>query len=294
MSGKYSNNMGAKMKIETTAEQMLFATIKIETFHPGGSSSGTGFYFKSSYGDNEFPCIVTNKHVVEGGKGGRLIFTKEGENGQPAIGNGFTLDISPQEWIHMWYGHPDPAIDIAITPMAPIIRYLQNNHGIRPYFSVVDSSIIPTEEQLSQLNVMESVTFVGYPNGLWDTKNLIPIMRKGTTATPIALDFEGEPKFLIDASVFGGSSGSPVFVLDHGLHVLRDGSARVGSRLYFLGVIAAVYQRTDHNAVIPIPIPSQFQAGVTVNQMIDLGIVFKARTVVETIESFVKLNPPGV
>ena len=40
----------------------------------------------------------------------------------------------------------------------------------------------------------------------------MPILRRGTTATPIALNFEGRPEFLIDAAVYPGSSGSPVFV----------------------------------------------------------------------------------
>jgi hypothetical protein len=36
--------------------------------------------------------------------------------------------------------------------------------------------------------------------------------RRGMTATPPQLDYCGRPTFLIDASVFGGSSGSPVFL----------------------------------------------------------------------------------
>ncbi|MFT3756084.1 MAG: hypothetical protein QM769_09065 [Pseudoxanthomonas sp.] len=79
--------------------------------------------------------------------------------------------------------------------------------------------MIPTPQQVTKLDAAESVTFISYPNGVWDSKNLLPVARRGTTASPIEVDFEGTPRFLIDASVFGGSSGSPAFILnrmDHG------------------------------------------------------------------------------
>jgi hypothetical protein len=74
------------------------------------------------------------------------------------------------------------------------------------------------------------VTFIGYPNGIWDSKNLLPVVMRGTTASPIEVDFEGTPRFLIDASVFGGSSGSPVFILNQGTYSMKDGGVAVGSR----------------------------------------------------------------
>lgn len=76
--------------------------------------------------------------------------------------------------------------------------------------------MIPNEEQIKQMDAIEPITFIGYPNGIWDSTNLLPVARRGTTASPIEVDFEGSPRFLIDASVFGGSSGSPVFILNQG------------------------------------------------------------------------------
>jgi hypothetical protein len=60
----------------------------------------------------------------------------------------------------------------------------------------------------------------------------------------------------------------------------------IGSRFYFIGVIAAVFFRTHLNQIIPVPIPTQLQPMAKQQEMIDLGIVFKAHTVVETIEAF--------
>jgi hypothetical protein len=278
------------MKVETTAEKMLFTSIKIETRYADGAGAGTGFFFSYDHNDLHYPFIVTNKHVVEGGIGGHLIFTKQGKDGEPLLGEGFLSDIDQEAWQSMWFGHPDPEIDIAVFPLLPIYNHAKNL-GVDLFFSHLNSTNIPSDEQLSELNVLEEITFVGYPNGLWDSKNLIPITRRGTTATPLTLDFEGEPKFLIDASVFGGSSGSPVYIANHGTFTLRNGTTHVGSRFYFLGVVAAVYHKNDQNAVVAIPVPTQFQPGVVTQQMIDLGIVFKARTVIETIKAFIATNP---
>jgi hypothetical protein len=103
------------------------------------------------------------------------------------------------------------------------------------------------------------------------------------------VDFEGTPRFLIDASVFGGSSGSPVFIMNQGFTATKNGGISLGvSRLLFLGVVAAVYFRTQLNQIVAVPIPTQLQPMVLQQEMIDLGIVFKARTIVETIEAFLK------
>ena len=156
------------------------------------------------------------------------------------------------------------------------------------FYRCVDSNMLPTADQLAQLDAIESVTFVGYPNGIWDSTNLIPVARRGTTASPIGVDFEGTPRFLIDASVFGGSSGSPVFILNQGMYTDKRGNTVVGSRVLFVGVIAAVFFRTELNQIVAVPVPTQTQPMAQQREMIDLGIVFKARTVVETIEAFIK------
>ena len=67
----------------------------------------------------------------------------------------------------------------------------------------------------NQLNALEDIIFVGYPEGIIDQLNIVPLFRKGSTATPYFLDFESLPVFLIDATALPGSSGSPVFLVDN-------------------------------------------------------------------------------
>jgi hypothetical protein len=99
---------------------------------------------------------------------------------------------------------------------------------------------------LKGLDAVEEVLFIGYPCGIWDARNLLPIVRRGITATPIYIDFSGRKQFLIDASVFPGSSGSPVFIYNAGIYWdKKSGSTVVGHRLFFLGILSEVFQMVD-------------------------------------------------
>nr|WP_205687840.1 serine protease [Ciceribacter ferrooxidans] len=220
---------------------------------------------------------------------GRFSFLKQ-KDGLPSLGDGFSLNVGQDDWSSMWFGHPDPSIDIAICPFVPLLEFARQHHGVDLFFRAVDNHLIPTAQQTRELDAVESVTFIGYPNGVWDSKNLLPVARRGTTASPIEVDFEGTPRFLIDASVFGGSSGSPVFILNQGTYAMKAGGIAIGSRFHFVGVIAAVFFRTQLNQIIPVPIPTQTQPMAQQQEMIDLGIVFKARTVVEAIEAFLRAH----
>jgi hypothetical protein len=147
------------------------------------------------------------------------------------------------------------------------------------YLRPISLDDFATPEVFERLDVSAPVNFVGFPDGKFDRKHFLPIMRRGHVATSPELDFDGERIFLIDASVFPGSSGSPVFTA---------GDRLIGGTppLKFLGLISAVfYQPTDGRfeqrsvEVTHVHVP-------VVDQMIDLGVVFKARCVRETITSF--------
>ncbi len=276
------------MEVQTIAEQLFFTTIRIDTVSAKGErGSGTGFFVLHKLGGIDYLFVVTNKHVVMGQREGQLSFLKQ-KDGKPVLGDGFNLHIASTDWQSMWFGHPDPNVDIAICGLAPLLEFVKRTHGVDLFFRAVDTTLIPTVQQAQELDAVESVTFIGYPNGIWDSKNLLPVLRRGTTATPMQVDFEGTPRFLIDASVFGGSSGSPVFVLNQGSWATKAGGLVAGSRLHFVGVIAAVFFRTHLNQIVPVPIPTNIQPMAQQQEMIDLGIVFKARTVLEAIEAFLK------
>lgn len=280
------------MNPKTTAEQLFYSTVRIDTMKADGScGSGRGFILIHQIGDLKVPVMVTNKHVYEGTVSGKFTFILAKNNDPkmgPDLGNSVELAIPDRMWADQWDGHPDPAVDVAVCAFPPMIENIREHLGKEIYYRAISSAMIPNSAMLRDFDAIELVTFVGYPNGVWDTVHKLPVARRGTTASPLAVDFEGKPIFIIDASVFGGSSGSPVFILDSGISKRGDGSVLVGPRpAYFVGIIAAVYYRSDLNEVVALPVPTETQQFAINKEMIDLGIVFKASTIVETIEAAV-------
>jgi hypothetical protein len=264
------------------AEDLLYTTTRLEGKCSGGQSVGTGFYFLH----NQRLFLVTNKHVVRGVTDGSFIVPRakiKSENKTPILGQGIRISFSEANFI----GHPDESVDVAAMNVSGVFTELEAK-GDFIYWKNIQESNAPTKEIVDKfIGPVEEIIFVGYPSGIWDTKNILPIVRQGATATPYYVDFEGKKQFLIDASVFPGSSGSPVFFYYAGSHADKEGNLYAGSRVHFLGIIASVFFRNERGELLAEEIPTQQKLYSEVRQMIDLGVVFKDTTIVETVDNYV-------
>ena len=54
-----------------------------------------------------------------------------------------------------------------------------------PFVRLLDWNLLPTAQAVTEFDAIEELTFVGYPNGLADPVNHIPIARQAITATPL-------------------------------------------------------------------------------------------------------------
>lgn len=148
---------------------------------------------------------------------------------------------------------------------------------------------VPPPDKIAEMDVVEEVLFIGYPDGKFDRHNLTPIIRRGTTATSLELDYGGDPTFLIDASVFPDSSGSPVFIADMAKYKDKAGNLRVGGRrAWFLGVVSSVFYRWEDGKIDVDPISATRGISIKSQEMLDLGVAYKSSTVIETIEDFIQ------
>ena len=268
------------MEINSTTKKLLFNTVRVDTvLEDGSQGSGTAFVVKHDKLRSSHTFIVTNRHLVDGVRQGGLVFTQK-RNGQPLLGQRFQLNID--QFPQAWFGHPDPAVDLCIIPMRPL-ELAANAQGVELYYQTIDTRLIPDESATRALDALEEVLFVGYPSGVWDQVNLMPILRRGTTATPIALNFEGRSEFLIDAAVYPGSSGSPVFVY---LPETLKPAQSVVKKFLFAGVVAAVFFREEANRPVVTPVPPNGQGMVMGSEMIDLGLVIKSQSVLEVINAY--------
>ena len=73
---------------------------------------------------------------------------------------------------------------MAFVPIAPIFKALSDN-GVRVFYKSIDKKLVYSEDKEEKLAAIEEITFIGYPYGLKETLNNLPIVRRGITATPI-------------------------------------------------------------------------------------------------------------
>lgn len=267
------------MRAETASEQLFFTTVYLSGADSAGLTwTGTGFIINYEVvGGGVVPVLVTNKHVVEGAEQLTIRLVRADSNGQPLPQATQTtiVGFGPSNWL----GHPTAEVDIAVLLLGPITQQM-HQEGRAPFFRAFGPNLMLTEVQAQALDALEDVTFVGYPNGLYDTESFLPIARRGQTATPLQNNYRGAPAFLIDASVFGGSSGSPVLIFDRGTYTTREGGTVVGSRLHLVGVLAAVHIRQVNGAVHELPA----RRIAVFDEPIDLGIVFKASAIQDCVD----------
>lgn len=268
------------MTNKCASDIIIFSTVRIKNYMKNGEeSTGTGFF----YDYKDAPFLVTNKHVLENAEKIEFMTVTRDENANVDYHSMAVFSLDEDYLQNKSFGHPSADVDIQAIYMnnVPFKRERPNR---KPLVFSISDDIVPDKTKLEELFAIEDVVFVGYPNSMWDEVNHLPIVRTGTTASLLTMDFNGQPKFLIDASVFPGSSGSPVFILNETFYGNRQGNLVMGSRVLFLGVISSVYLRNDMADIEIIPVPTTNKPVARVKQMIDLGVVEKAITVVETVK----------
>lgn len=258
------------------AEQLAHSTVRIACRLADGSvSTGSGFFYafvKEETGN--VPTIVTNKHVVAGAVSAEFNLTLRGQDGGPLVGQHITIDLDQFE--SRWVPHPDPQVDLCVMPIAPLLSEAAAA-GKTFFFVSLEESLLPTEAELSDLSTLEEILMIGYPNGIWDATNNMPILRRGITATHPNLDYEGRKEFMIDAACFPGSSGSPVFLFNTSGWTDRKGNTMMsGVRAKLLGLLYAGPQHTATGEVRIVNVPTQQRAIALSTIPNNLGLVIKA------------------
>lgn len=235
---------------------MVHSTMRIEarTFDPESKqlapnlSRATAFFFAFEFnGGKSFPVLVTCRHAVDGRNVFNFAFHAAQEDGTPLPGgviklNDFRLD-------DRWIFHPNHDVDLAILPFGHWLHQLRAG-GMPAHVSLILESMIPSLDDLRQLAPIEDILTVGYPNGMWDAHNNMPISRKGVTATSCAVNYNGQQEFLIDTATFEGSSGSPVFLHKDVVATSERGDRPVFAKIFHL--LGIVHQTNFFMEEVPL------------------------------------------
>ena len=251
-------------------EKCMLSTVRVsmldELKREIGSATAFHYEFVNESRAKVVPVLVTNRHVVNGCPYIHVVYTtlNQGENR-------YILEINTNHAIL----HPNSKIDLAIIPMSNYIRELIS-YKVKPRVCYIDKSLIPTEEEWKNLDAVESLIMIGYPNGIWDEVNNFPIFRQGITATHPAYNFRNEPKFLADMSCFPGSSGSPVFLLNQGTYNDKSTNSLVlGTRIKLLGIQSESFFRHQLGDLVDVTSIEHVQKA-RIQSFINLGVIIKS------------------
>ncbi|MCP8687772.1 trypsin-like peptidase domain-containing protein [Marinobacterium sedimentorum] len=229
---------------------------------------GTGFFYKVTNPSTNVVkiFIVTNKHVVRGAEVVHFVLpyakslNEEESSWQPKgrVDSPIVLPLSGNV-----ISHPSEEIDLCAIDITKFVGVVLNSgHQLR--CMIIDSTWLPKEEDIELVRDIEQVLVIGYPTGLWDDHNNMPIARVGTSAThPLAL-YKNQANFLIDVSAFPGSSGSPVFTYEAPLFRTSSGGSTPGTKIQFIGVVWGVIEHDVKGEMKQIEIPSSLSPAVPV------------------------------
>lgn len=247
------------------------------------ASTGTGFFYQVTHPTSNLAkvLILTNKHVVRGAAVVQFVLSSA-----PSVAD---LDAQHQpigrtDHPVIWplagnlIEHPDQSIDLcAIDITIPYGQILQSGRQLRSM--CIDSSWLPSQQDRIGLRDIERALVIGYPIGLWDEHNNMPIARQGSTATHPLAHYAGKRNFLIDVAAFQGSSGSPVFSYEAPMFRQPDGSFTPGTKVNFIGVVWGVIERTVTGKLQAVEIPSALEHIPVLQSPLNLAIALHSDAV---------------
>jgi hypothetical protein len=274
---------------KTTAERIIFSTVRITAETTAGTSRGTGFFYNFPVRDSEqvVPVIITNKHVIgDSNSQSFLINLHDPSKGEMKPSSNMHITLEESSLGRPWFSHPDPDVDLCCLPIAQIQNSVPS--PLAPFYVALSGNT--TDADMMKLDAIEDVIMVGYPNGLWDHVNNLPLVRKGATASHPGIDFkiEGQPGpgvTVVDMACFPGSSGSPVFVFNNGAFGIRDAGAKIGDRAIFIGILFSGPVMLNTGEIVVKNIPTKTVPLAEVKLMINLGYVIKPREILPMIKA---------
>jgi hypothetical protein len=166
------------------SDHLLFSTARIEARTGTSSSIGTGFFFRFKINPQRgVPVLITNKHVVKGCESFRFLVHRAADPTSPGIPHGENIAVDLRNEANLWIDHPGDS-DLCAIPTGPL-EYEAKRQGHTLYYCPLEESLLPTSTQFAEMKAIEDVVMVGYPTGLWDEVNNLPILRPSTsTADP--------------------------------------------------------------------------------------------------------------
>jgi hypothetical protein len=239
-------------------EQIFFATTKITIPEESGTgaSIGTGFLMRVPLNDElnrTITLLISNKHVFVNPKE-KITFTFNKKDAEGGADLGEIHTFNADSFHAIYSEHPDSNIDLACINASVISNTDAYYRYLLPEMiaDFTEESLVPGLD----------VWFIGYR---FDVVNNLPLLRRGYISSIPKIDFNAKKQFVIDAQVFLGSSGSPVF-------------AQLNNEFKLIGIVTETMIKHGQLQAIPT------LTSLGVQQTLGLGIVIKATLLKELID----------
>jgi len=258
------------------------------------TSTGTGFFYQVIHPVTNAAKVlmITNKHVVRGAEFVRFVLSSapalsdlDAEH-QPKSRSDdeFAVSLAGNLILH-------PEVDTDLCAIDVTMQYgLLLNSGRQIRAMNLDWSWVIEDTDRIALRDIEQVLVIGYPSGLWDSHNNMPIARRGITATHALARYQGKTNFLVDVAAFQGSSGSPVFLYESPWFRQPDGSCSPGTKVAFIGVVWGVVERTVTGELQAVEMPSAVTQVPVMQSPMNLAIALHA----DAVRDFDEIVFPGI
>jgi hypothetical protein len=216
-----------------------------------------------------FHYLVTNRHVAECWDEERKPRQVKSTSIRVNLKDGTSTSIPILGM--RWFFPVDLSADIAVTPITPS--------------STVDYAAIPItaffeRDFFAKYNIAEGakILLAGYFYQLEGEHRLQPIMREGILSMIpdeplVTTTGKRGPLYLGDVHIFGGNSGSPVFINIQGSVTLQNGP-QLTDAYYLLGIVSGYYyEDSDFNLQIATTVNVKQRANSGVSMIVPSDVL---------------------
>jgi hypothetical protein len=236
---------------------------------PGKTSTGTVFIMTHPIKGTNWNVMVTANHVLEEiqGDSATLCLAQKQPDGS------FTKVNHPiqirEHGTNLWTRHPNA--DVATMVVSLPKSFLDTLDAVAGTDLLAGDEAMQTQD----LCPGEELYCLGFPLGLESNPAGFPILRSGRISSFPVYPSKRAPQILLDARVFGGNSGGPVFFDLEGRRKFGTGS----SSLDWRGIAGVLSQDISHVQQI-----DDYFESSTRRDPLGIAVVVPAQFIKETIE----------
>jgi S1-C subfamily serine protease len=193
----------------------------------------TGFLFglntgvKNEKGDLYKVFLVTNRHVFINQKMVVLRFNLTASGSKT-----YNLPLMDDKGDRLWLAHANEEVDVAAIQIN--VDVLKND-GIKHSFIPEEHTAFLETIKTEGITQGDSVFVLGFPMGIAGIEKNYAIVKGGIISRLDDEIINSEHQFYIDANIFPGNSGGPVFSKPE---IVSIGGTKAVNRAYLIGVVS--------------------------------------------------------